>query len=65
MCIRDSPGNKVLYVVAGRMSVEFDRRPTVSLSAGDCLVHPGDVAHRWAVDGDEVLRLFLVITHQK
>ena len=61
----EHPGNKVLYVVAGRMSIEFDRRPTVSLGAGDCLVHPGDVAHRWAVDGDELLRLFLVITHQK
>lgn len=61
----EHPGNKVLYVVAGQMSIEFDRRPTVFLSAGDCLVHPGDVAHRWAVDGDDVLRLFLVITHQK
>jgi transcriptional regulator with XRE-family HTH domain len=57
-------GTKVLYVVAGKMSVEFDRRPTVHLGAGDCLVHAGDIAHRWQVDGDEVLRLFLVITHQ-
>jgi transcriptional regulator with XRE-family HTH domain len=61
----EHPGNKVLYVVAGQMSIEFDRRPTVFLGAGDCLVHPGDVAHRWAVAGEEVLRLFLVITHQK
>lgn len=61
----EHPGNKVLYVVAGQMSIEFDRRPTVFLGAGDCLVHPGDVAHRWAVVGDEVLRLFLVITHEK
>ena len=61
----EHPGTKVLYVVSGRMAVDFDRRPTVHLGAGDCLVHPGDVAHRWAVVGDEVLRLFLVITHQK
>ena len=61
----EHPGTKVLYVVSGRMAVEFDRRPTVQLGAGDCLVHPGDVAHRWVVEGDDVLRLLLVITHQK
>jgi len=61
----EHPGTKVLYVVSGRMAVEFDRRPTVHLGAGDCLVHPGDVAHRWVVEGDDVLRLLLVITHQK
>jgi transcriptional regulator with XRE-family HTH domain len=61
----EHPGNKVLYVVAGSMSVEFDRRPAVHLGPGDSLVHPGDIAHRWVVDGNEELRLFLVITHQK
>ena len=61
----EHPGTKVLYVVSGRMAVEFDRRPTVHLGAGDCLVHPGDVAHRWVVEGDDVLRLLLVITYQK
>ena len=61
----EHPGTKVLYVVSGWMAVEFDRRPTVHLGAGDCLVHPGDVAHRWVVEGDDVLRLLLVITHQK
>lgn len=55
----------MLYVVAGRLAVEFDRRSAVHLGPGDCLLHPGDVAHRWVVEGDEVLRLFLVIVQPR
>lgn len=53
-------GNKVLYVVAGGLSVEFDSRPAVLLEAGDCLVHAGELAHRWHVVTPPV-HLFLVI----
>ena len=31
------------------------------LGPGDCLVHPGTIAHRWTVEGDDPVRLFLVV----
>lgn len=55
------PGEKVLYLADGRLAVEFEHRPTQVLGPGDCLVHPGDIPHRWRVEGDEQVRLFLVI----
>ena len=57
-------GEKVLYIVAGRLSVEFDGRPTEHLAPGDCIIHPGTIAHRWSVEGDQPVRLFLVITRR-
>lgn len=56
-------GNKILYVAEGTLAVEFDGRPAELLSVGDCIVHPGVIAHRWKVVGDEPVRVFLVITH--
>ena len=52
----------VLHLIAGALTVELAGLPTVELAAGDCLVHPGPIAHRWSVVGDEVAHLFLVIT---
>ncbi|MCU1360729.1 MAG: family transcriptional regulator [Ilumatobacteraceae bacterium] len=54
-------GEKILYLVAGRLAVELEHRPTVMLGPGDCVIHPGSIAHRWQVHGDEPVRLFLVI----
>jgi transcriptional regulator with XRE-family HTH domain len=53
-------GEKILYVVDGGLVVEFDHAATQTLGPGDCLVHPGQIAHRWAVAGSHVW-LFLVI----
>lgn len=55
-------GEKVLYVIEGTLAVEFDGRPTEHLGPGDCIVHPGSIGHRWVVEGDAPVRLFLVIT---
>jgi transcriptional regulator with XRE-family HTH domain len=54
-------GEKVLYLVAGHLAVELEHQPTVELGPGDCVIHPGSIAHRWQVRGDEQVRLFLVI----
>jgi transcriptional regulator with XRE-family HTH domain len=53
-------GTKVLYVIEGRLTVEFDHRPSVLVGEGDCLVHAGELAHRWHVETPPV-HLFLVI----
>lgn len=53
-------GDKVLYVVDGAVRVEFEHRPAVELGPGDCIVHTGDIAHRWVL-GTSSVHLFLVI----
>jgi transcriptional regulator with XRE-family HTH domain len=58
----DHPGDVVLHLIEGRLRVDFTGRPSVELDRGDCLVHPGDVPHRWSVIGAGPVRLFLVIT---
>ena len=58
-------GEKVLYLVAGQLQVELEHRETVVLGAGDCLIHPGNIAHRWQVEGNEPVRLFLVIVRNE
>ena len=46
----------------GPAAVELDGHPTdVRLGPGDCLVHAGRIPHRWQVDGDAPVRLFLVV----
>jgi transcriptional regulator with XRE-family HTH domain len=57
-------GDKVLFLIEGALEVEFEGRPAQTLGPGDCLVHTGAIAHRWAVIGDETVRLFLVIANQ-
>jgi transcriptional regulator with XRE-family HTH domain len=58
----DHPGDVVLHLIEGRLSVEFTGMPTVELDAGDCLVHPGLVPHRWSVVGNRPVRLFLMVS---
>lgn len=55
------PGEKILYLADGCLAVDFEGRATQHLRRGDCVVHPGDIPHRWQVDGDEPVRLFLVV----
>lgn len=57
-------GEKVLHLIEGRLMVEFEtaEHPPVRLGPGDTLIHAGRIAHRWEVEGDDPVRLFLVIT---
>lgn len=56
-------GEKVLYVITGELAVEFDVHPTAHLRPGDCIVHPGQLRHRWTVEVDP-LHLLLVIVRR-
>lgn len=57
----EHPGGSVLHLIDGALQVDFEGRPSMELGAGDCLVHPGSIAHRWSVIGADPIRLFLVI----
>lgn len=57
----EHPGDTVLHLIDGSLRVEFEGRQPVVLAAGDCLVHPGRISHRWSVVGGAPVRLFLVI----
>ena len=54
-------GRKVLNLVDGHLTVEFEGHPSAVLDPGDCLVHAGRIPHRWSVRGPGPVRLFLVI----
>jgi transcriptional regulator with XRE-family HTH domain len=57
----EHPGDTVLHLIDGTLRIEFDSVPDVVLEAGDCVVHPGPIPHRWSVVGDCPVRLFLVV----
>ena len=57
----EHPGDTVLHMIEGELRVEFESRPPVHLSAGDSMVHPGKIAHRWVIEGAKPIRLFLVV----
>lgn len=58
----DHPGTAVLHVTDGALAVDFEGREPVELSAGDWVVHPGDIPHRWRVLGSADVRLLLVVS---
>ena len=58
----EHPGDKVLFLLEGALRVDFKGRPSRQLRAGDCLVHSGEVPHRWQVEGTLPIHLLLVIT---
>jgi len=55
------PGDKVLFLLEGCLRVDFEHRASRLLRAGDCLVHPGEIRHRWQIEGSDRVRLLLVI----
>ena len=55
-------GEDVVYVVAGRIVVEFEDGREVDLGPGDALHHDGEVPHRWRLVGDEPAEAIIVVT---
>jgi transcriptional regulator with XRE-family HTH domain len=56
----EHPGDVFLHLIEGGLRLELSAREDVVLGAGDCVVHPGPIPHRWSIDGDSA-HLFLVI----
>jgi transcriptional regulator with XRE-family HTH domain len=55
-------GEELLYVISGRVRMEFDGDEPVTLSAGDLLYYPATIAHRWFAVGDQPTRFLFVHT---
>ena len=58
----EHPGAKVLFLLAGSLRVDLAGRPSRHLRPGDCLVHSGEIRHRWQVEDDSDVHLLLVVT---
>ncbi|WP_236787643.1 helix-turn-helix domain-containing protein [Amycolatopsis sp. GM8] len=53
-------GEDFVFVVNGRIRVEFDRSGPIELGPGDALNHDGTIAHRWHLVGDETAEVLIV-----
>lgn len=54
-------GEDFVYVIRGRIVVEFDDGSSVELGAGDSLHHQGLIGHRWLLDGDAPAEVLCVV----
>ena len=61
----EHPGEVILHLLEGFLRVEFEGRPDVVLGPGDCVVHPGPIPHRWSLERDEPVRIFLTIVRRR
>lgn len=53
-------GEDLVYVIRGRLVVEFGQGQQAELGPGDALHHDGDVAHRWIHLGEEPTEVLIV-----
>lgn len=60
----EHPGHVILHVLAGSLRVELTAHPPKVLGPGDCMVHPGAIPHRWSVQGEDPVRVFLVVNRR-
>lgn len=54
-------GEDFVYVIDGRITVEFDDGSSVQLGPGDSLHHQGSVGHRWMLDGDAPAEVLCIV----
>ncbi|GAA1559527.1 XRE family transcriptional regulator [Kribbella lupini] len=53
-------GEDFVYVIRGRLIVEFQQRGEIELATGDALHHDGDLPHRWRQVDDSGTEVLLV-----
>lgn len=54
-------GEDFVYVIGGRIIVEFDDGSSVQLGPCDALHHQGSVGHRWVLDGEAPAEVLCVV----
>jgi quercetin dioxygenase-like cupin family protein len=54
-------GVKVLYLVAGQLTIEFEQHPAERLGPGDSVIHSSRIPHRWVIEEDGPVRLLIVV----
>lgn len=57
-------GEDFVYVIRGRLRVEFERSSPIELGPGDALNHDGNFAHRWQLVGGEPAEVLIVNNFQ-
>jgi transcriptional regulator with XRE-family HTH domain len=57
----EHPGDVILNLLTGRLRVDLENRPEITLDPGDCVVHPGPIPHRWTVLGDDPARVLVTV----
>lgn len=61
----EHPGEVILNLLTGRLRVDLENRPEITLEPGDCLVHPGPIPHRWTVLGDDPARVLVTVIRRE
>jgi transcriptional regulator with XRE-family HTH domain len=61
----EHPGEDLVYLVAGRMEVEFGSGRAEQLEAGDCIWYLARQRHRWRRLDDRPIRVLLVNGHER
>jgi transcriptional regulator with XRE-family HTH domain len=61
----EHPGEDFVYVMAGRMIVEFGSGRAEELATGDCIWYRAPQRHRWLPADDEPIHLLLVNGHDR
>jgi transcriptional regulator with XRE-family HTH domain len=55
-------GEEMIFVLAGRLTVELEDREPVDLSKGDSLYYPATIPHRWRTSGNREARFLIIAT---
>jgi quercetin dioxygenase-like cupin family protein len=53
-------GEDFVYVIRGRLRIEFEHGQRTDLGPGDALHHDGDVPHRWVHLGNAETEVLIV-----
>jgi transcriptional regulator with XRE-family HTH domain len=61
----EHPGEDLVYLVAGRLLVEFGSGRAEQLGAGDCIWYLARQRHRWRRLDDQPIRVVLVNGHER
>ncbi|RKT88868.1 Helix-turn-helix domain-containing protein [Saccharopolyspora antimicrobica] len=55
-------GHEMLYVVSGRIELDFAGGRREELGPADVATYPGSTPHRWRVLGDQQVRVLVMVT---
>jgi quercetin dioxygenase-like cupin family protein/DNA-binding XRE family transcriptional regulator len=61
----EHPGEDFVYLVSGRMRVEFGSGRVEQLEAGDCIWYLGPQRHRWRAVDDQPIHVLLINGHER
>ncbi|MGH3586001.1 MAG: helix-turn-helix domain-containing protein [Pseudonocardia sp.] len=57
-------GHEMVYVVSGRIEVDFDGGRREELGPAEVASYPGNLRHRWRVLGDDPVRVLVIVSRE-